>query len=885
MENQTNDIIDIDPFFAEEVITYDYPNPFFVPYEKSNYKFIKTKFLSDEFECFYILCLANNFDISNFDVVKMFINKDSEMDELEKEKKSVVLLRAPFEMINQDRIRSGLVCVERKNLEYFNHYGYTLNNKELVVLMLETKENNLKFILDIYDDNTNFFEEFIRKKIVSSYYGLQDKVIMDDLISIINKIPEFRYWENNKNCSLKINNSFNERKFNLAFMEKWTLPIEEIEKELSKLIQKISKNSTKVSIAGSNYPSEITEVKKDDVNEGQIMAYTDGSQMDNRSFFKIGENEEFQIKKEDVEELFLSTSLSEMEKYYLLCNFLISRKYCHYVLGNSRILTETGPLFEKYKPVMRYLLGYSWVTMYLEESIRKRKTMQIDRYVFDLDTASKLPIFPFSQEAPHLNPYFCLLVSKELINTMNNIHGVKQVISYQNGIVDLMEFRRRLNVFISGNSDINLLEGANWSNMVVTGGCMPAILPKNNPLMALFKNTIDSGVQISDNELNRFFQEYYANSDIDIACNHNSVIDFIDHMNHLRDIISKNLGPDIRKEELIVSPIKTLAIMVDENILRNKCAQGLIPFSYDYIVKNRNKSDVKLYFYELYLEQKKKENEWNRNFLKDKVNNPIYFEIIRYVNYVDTTIIINISKVRKMEENISDNDARLNYYLKNEKNDIFIDFKETLKYKISSRKMKHTFEIFRIAGNEFFSSISQFHLPCVRSYYNGTNCYMLPSAITAYQTLTNIDFKYFVGSKDPINIINKYRCRGFGTILNKMEISQVVSYILNVGNFKDAYQVKDSNEIDKILGSLALDHPIFKPRKHTPENFTADKTITLDYKDPKLYCDTSAKDIHDYYSKKYSKFTVDIPSINQNGSLDPVKRWIIDATYDMLNRN
>ena len=36
-------------------------------------------------------------------------------------------------------------------------------------------------------------------------------------------------------------------------------------------------------------------------------------------------------------------------------------------------------------------------------------------------------------------------------------------------------------------------------------------------------------------------------------------------------------------------------------------------------------------------------------------------------------------------------------------------------------------------------------------------------------TLINIDYKYFAGSKDPIEIINKYRQRGYSLPLNDSE--------------------------------------------------------------------------------------------------------------------
>src|SRR5690606_5231669 len=122
--------------------------------------------------------------------------------------------------------------------------------------------------------------------------------------------------------------------------------------------------------------------------------------------------------------------------------------------------------------------------------------------------------------------YISLLISEKNFNCKKNILGVKQSTDVQKGIVDLNEFRRRLNIFISGDSSKNLLEGIDWSNMAITGGIMSAILPKCNPLMLLFSKNVDS---ILDSELNRFFGEYYSNSDIDIACRNYNIIEFIGH--------------------------------------------------------------------------------------------------------------------------------------------------------------------------------------------------------------------------------------------------------------------------------------------------------------------------------------------------------------------
>ena len=94
------------------------------------------------------------------------------------------------------------------------------------------------------------------------------------------------------------------------------------------------------------------------------------------------------------------------------------------------------------------------------------------------------------------------------------------------------------------------------------------------------------------------------------------------------------------------------------------------------------------------------------------------------------------------------------------------------KYNITSPFLNHDIEIFRNKNSDPFSLISKFHLNCVRGYYDGISVKLLPSCVSALKTLVNMDFKYFAGKRNPYQIINKYRMRGFGTILNKKELKQ-----------------------------------------------------------------------------------------------------------------
>lgn len=880
-------------------------NPFFIETISEVIK-IDLIFLKQEFKTIFILCLDNNFIESpeNISRIKLFHQFDSDILELYAQKKLVTLIAGSFDLINHYNIRKGLLIIDKSTLEKFNTNCYDLGERELVYMMLETKEDNVKEWLDTY--RISSFDDFLRRKIFLTYYKLSDFKIKQKLLNLISETCESDYWCESKNCKFNVNDQFRKRTFNLSL--KWDLPIADIEKELNNILKNFKNDKKNI-----EYPLEILDGKItvdesipdkiEDVDsvvvpkkfsEHRIPTNVGLSRYNGNSFYEMVDTSKLIVNKSDVSELLTGFSLTEQEKYYMICNLILSKNYCHYILNDLEILKSCLPILNKYKPIFNYLMGYAWFTFCKEESIRKNKITTTDRFVFDIRTACHLPVYPFCPMNPKTNPYFVCCLSDSNIQPNTNIMGVKQFISYQNGIVNIDEFRRRLNIFISGKEDLNLFKDFNWKNMVITGGAMAAIIPQTNPLMALFKKNPDPNIPMTEWELDRFFQEYYANSDIDIACNHGLMIDFIENVKNIRHTLYQNLLtilPNIRENDIMIRTIKSLTIFINSKILEEKCKVGEIPFSSSYIIRNRNHNDVKFYFYQKYLNIKTSINSTKYDIIKDKLEEPEYFEIINYTNFENTNVIIvddnYVIDKFKDEKDYCTDDICLKYFLLDENDNIFIKFSEILKYKIASKYLKHSLEIFRITEPEFFSCIAKFHLACVRSYYNGETCYLLPSAISAYHTLTCTNFLYFVGSHDPISILNKYRKRGYGIILNAMERNQFLSYMMNMMNGKKEYAITESCDIKNIVGSLPIDHPFFKPRKFMRDEYLNDAKINLDgdYNDPKLDVIENIDDLIKYYRKYYKKYITDesnLSVINHKGNLKPARKWIIDAGYSLL---
>ena len=168
------------------------------------------------------------------------------------------------------------------------------------------------------------------------------------------------------------------------------------------------------------------------------------------------------------------------------------------------------------------------------------------------------------------------------------------------------------------------------------------------------------------------------------------------------------------------------------------------------------------------------------------------------------------------------------YTTTNEKFKLYIN----TKYNIISPFINHDIEIFRNKNKDPFSLISKFHLDCVRGCYDGISVKMLPSCVSALKTLVNMDFKYFAGKRNPYQIINKYRMRGIGTILNKKELKAYKEYILS-SKWNKLYKTcnnKKCKSCSVLTGFMHPDNSLFSPRKYLQEDFANDKVAIFDLK-------------------------------------------------------
>jgi hypothetical protein len=419
-----------------------------------------------------------------------------------------------------------------------------------------------------------------------------------------------------------------------------------------------------------------------------------------------------------------------------------------------------------------------------------------------------------------------------------------------------------MNIFVSDNETYNYFENLDWTNIAICGSIMAACLPRYIPIMLNYIG--------ENNKLNflEYSKTYYEKADIDIMIAE-SPLDYINKVYYLIDIITNNIKRYNNDVDINIEVIKTVAILIDDKFIIEKLLEvkplwkNNPKYNINYIKNNLNSDDIKKEIYKFYIEKKLEDN---RKY--DIASPEIYLKIVD----IDNVCI-----------NYDYNTSNENY--------LFM-YDENIKYKVSSKYLRHNLEIFRVKYNNFFSTVSKFHIPIVRSYYNGKTVYILPSCISACMSYMSIDYKYFSGSKDPLTIINKYRLRGFGTYLNDKEKINYVDYISKIDEYKQLYQLnlRNSLSVINILKELQYDSSIYKKKNQMIGYYPK---LNFIYIDPNK---ANATNIINLYEKYYNVLikpinkNILLPShnstlgcINNLGYVKQFNKWIIDMMYENEN--
>ena len=868
--------------------------------------------LAKHFSKIYVLCPLKNEQIDER-VFHKYIDIEVWNDLTNK----ITIYETTKKIIKNEKHCIDLTLINSELIKQFNHFGYTLEDNSMVLVLpiLNISFLNIKKYLDAFEGSVSSLSDVYNLVLLNQHFNNTKLIINKNLFSycdnylvtLIQNMKENDYWTVNYNLLHNISKIFNIRDFRLTL----TKNIDNTE------IRNILKSINKEDTIEDNYLNMILSSKK----------HVDAASGLTKNGFKLYRiDQPCDLNKDEFNILF--SKLDNKQKYFLFTNLMISKKYCHLVVNNKTILKEMTSCIKEFTHLIRYLLGYAWIRFYLEESIKKSYIVKEDEFIFDINTASLLPVFPFSINNPKLNPYITLLVDNNILLANDNIGGFPTCVSDGNntnhinqGICNLDEFINRMNIFITGNSNNNVFNSVDWNeiDMAITGSIMTACLQKRHPLMSLLegKNNFNNN---SDFDLNfqRFLDEYYAESDVDIMIKTTDNVEFIKRLKTLYNQLVVNIcgfNPyNAEPHHIRIEYYRTIYIYVTEKFIRDNLETEKI--NYDFIISNLE-SQVVL---DLILP-----------FIKDKVSS-FYDNLSSKIPYCLKTIhpelfeenITNYSIHLKLEKEkkcvniiespiqLSDND--IDRYLDSPKETVSEDviqtssdnFEEiginiTFKAKIKSTHLQRSLEVFPVKGDDFFATVSTFHLPCVRSYYDGNNVYLTPSCITAHLTYMNLDYKYFAGKRDPIEIINKNRMRGFGTFLNKKEVIKFLNYSSQVKFWNNLYNIDINNKdsVVKTVGMLDYNHRIYHPRLYNADYYCKPEipfvNINEGYNNINIeIVDTPVKIINYIESVFKSTNLIHMDENNYNnfctidskGYISPVKKYLIEMCYNnFLTKN
>jgi hypothetical protein len=629
-------------------------------------------------------------------------NEDVDQSTINKIKDNYKLSLIPMWMIKfipEYQKKFLMYELSEDDLLKFNFLDKDLNDDQIIYDLTNA-------CIFVPNHNWFWFYQFIEIYLVDGFKQL-NKYIMDDtyatldipfdnLLKEIERSTDVTYWKNRNRCMINITSPWLERDINFSDAKE------------------ININTQKQMTDKCNDYLQLIN------NKNKYVDASSGIKSRKYNLYYIDEPSNLKLDVA-INKIINDNEITPQHKFNIINNGLISKKYCHHFIKNINIINYINMNLNSF--IKNF--GYTWLMMYLEEGILKSRITENDRCVFTLEQARHLPF-----DNQNANVYVPLMVEKTYINF---IGGYKST-SNNNKIElsNMIDFRYRLNTFINNNG-IDIFKNMDWSNIAISGSVIPATCRKIDPMER-------DGNYITED----FFNTYYKDSDIDVMCDLQDYVLFIDKINYMVSVFKQNILENYPNSK---DPIQV-------EITKN----AVIQFSKKYIDENYNGKMTDLDAYHKYCELKNKEK---------KQTNTKYIIIDSMVPF-----------------------DQFKYYVYNndELKEPFVG--ENIKYHISSPHLTRKFEVFKIKYN-FLATVSRFHLPCVRGYYNGKDVYLLPSAISALLTNKCMDYKYFAGVRSPFEILLKYVFRGFTIFLNKKEIVKLYEYIKNSDKWKNMYDWQD----------------------------------------------------------------------------------------------
>lgn len=870
-------------------------NPFFVGINGGSIMSVKSSDIRKNYKHVYILCLKNTIiDNKETELIMNIFNRTVDQQILASICEKFVLIKAPIVLLRNYSLkkRSNLVEGTFLDLRFKKTDGTNYDIDAIVIPMIELNETNILMYIKMHSGNMSF-DQLNTTMFLTSFYSKHNLYLFDSQItSDILKIDTECYWKNSKNCLFNMNDIFMERSlsYNGHRLDLVRYATFIGTKTLNEHLTLLKTNK--------NYDFDEIKIKSEHMNIYQALRVSE-----NRTFYATIDEGQFSFTKDDIANHFDKIT-NELYRFKLLNTFLVSKDLCHFVINNKRVLKRNADLFEKYKPLYSYLLGYAWVTFYLEESICTTKSTKNDRFVYCIDTANELPLFPFSMENVHNNPYITLLLNRDLIDPMTNYMSINALEKYKTyyGLCTREEALKRFNSFVSGKHDVNIFRDLDPKIFSFSGSVIPACLQRRSPLMDL----CTSDDMNFDDIYGTYYAHYYGESDVDVMCAATTTAEFLSRCSIFLNQLIKNL--DCKRENIKIIPNKSMSVIISKHFFK-ECIDDLnnelntqytsvqLIKLFETCLSENNKNthmlpnDIVKYFYVDYVQEKNKSiKKWKT---LQQINNIDFdTELVSAFNSITAAedMAIRTIPYDSTSDDLNRRDSEIYYFVNDfrdpenqvskEKNFLVFKFAESIKYKIQSTKLKRPIEIFKIDNTEPFSVVARFHKPCVRAYLQNNTFYMLPSFITAMMSMINIDYKYFASSQNPVDIINKYCMRGYSVILNTNEKKAIVLHNKKIDTHNGMFRIVSESQC---FGPKSLNDKIYKPgvyKLNLPEAIYVPSSHTYI---------KNIGDLRTFYQKNnmlHSKPIFDMlefTTISKTGNISPLQMWVADAYYEQMN--
>lgn len=553
-------------------------NPFFV--ELTNNINMKEVNLNSNF--ILIFCMKDNYIKSNEDNILFDLIVDKE--NFKKLCKKISIVKSSIDLLLNNNFKSIIKEVSSDILnELFP--DYTFNNIELILPQFELKENLVYMNISLYNKpyNINHLSDFVQ---LITYYNFNSiQYVINNFINNIINFDNAQFWTQKSNCeNINITNTFLIRNFQHEQKNN-------------------QKNNKEFDNSYDNYLYTIhnTQINTEINTKINTLDIFSIIQSDKNRTYYINNN--LSVSQDEINNIF-KILLNEEIIFNIFNMLLVSKTYCHMAL-NSFVLDKVKPIMHKYMPFYKYIFGYTWLCMIIEESIIKSNTTKNDRFIFTIDNVNKFPYFPFTYEDIFQNPYIILPIENEILNIPNNILTFSHLANGEQyyGVCNLQEFKFRMNLFISRNSHIDIFKGLNWEFFGITGSIITACAQKKSPLFDIVTN----GETNDEQNWLIFFNHYYNESDVDLMCQSTLTYDFLEKCDYVIKIIENNI-----KKKLNVKPQKKMITYITKEFLIECCDKFNTQFNtsytfdelYNLIQNDTNK--IHFYIYNIYYEHKKK---------------------------------------------------------------------------------------------------------------------------------------------------------------------------------------------------------------------------------------------------------------------------------------